>query len=76
MTHGDAAAKMVMRTGSNGRLEIRRYVEDHRHAEEQHRFEHLTDADDDEDRGDDEGGKHLDRKPRQTILEDVGDHRR
>ena len=57
----------------DGRLESCRHVQDHRHAEEQHRFEHLLHADDDEDRDDDEDGEHLGREPRQPVLEDEGD---
>ena len=45
--------------GPEGRFDVCRHVQDHQHAEEQHRFEYLADADDYEDRDDDEEGEHL-----------------
>ncbi len=55
----------------HGRLDVGRHVQDHRHAEEEHRFEHRLDADDDEDRDDDENREHLG-KTGQAILEHEG----
>ena len=74
MTHGDAAATAAITPAANDRLDVRRDVENHHHAEEQNRLEHFLDTDDDEDRADDEGGKHLGNTC-QPILEHERDQR-